>query len=314
MTQAKADEAPAFVLRCGEPVPAEATRLASAQIDFVLKRLRRLDDDAVHEIRKATKRLRALVRLVRDQLGEQRYRRENRSYRDVARALSGPRDAAVVAKTLRDVEEHVADEVRPRTFRHLRRLVADLRRRTAAEHHVGRRDVQRVARTLERAQARLDRWHLRGTGWAAIEPGLHRLYRRGQSCFDVARRDASDANLHEWRKRVKDLRYVLDLLEPLWPDVVHPLAKEVDQLADALGDDHDLALLRRLVGRQGGDLDGDGPTILGLLDVRRGRLQGVAWALGPRVYQEKPRAFVRRLHGYWDVWQRGDGAGLAAAG
>jgi hypothetical protein len=167
---------------------------------------------------------------------------------------------------------------------------------------------------LERARVRLDGWRIRDH-WAAIEPGLRRVYRRGRACFEVARRDPSDANLHEWRKRVKDLRYLLEVLEPLWADVIGPLAEEVDELADALGDDHDVALLRRLVESHSAGLDGDGRTILELLDVRRGRLQAVAWALGPRVYQERPGAFVRRLRGYWAVWQEpGDGAPGAPAG
>ena len=53
--------------------------------------------------------------------------------------------------------------------------------------------------------------------------------------------------LHEWRKRTKDLRYALELLEPLWPDVMEAFAAEVDDLADLLGEDHDLALLEAFV-------------------------------------------------------------------
>jgi CHAD domain-containing protein len=302
-----------FAVRCDAPSPAEVSRVAREQIGLILFHLRRLDEEAVHEIRKATKRLRALVRLVRDELSERGYRRENRTFRDAARVLSGARDAAVLAHTLAQVSEHLAGEVRPRTLLRLRRAIEERRRRLAAEHPVGRPELQRRERIFERARTRVGRWPIRERGWATIEPGLARIYRKGRRCFELARSDPSDANLHEWRKRVKDLRYALELLEPLWPDVVHALAKEVDELAEALGADHDLALLRRLLEEEYEANDADGDRMLALLDVRRARLQSVAWALGPRVYAEKPGPFVRRLGGYWDACQRAAGALDAAA-
>lgn len=49
--------------------------------------------------------------------------------------------------------------------------------------------------------------------------------------------------LHEWRKRAKDLRYVMELLELMWPEMIHPRAGEVERLESDLGEDHDLAML-----------------------------------------------------------------------
>ena len=57
----------------------------------------------MHETRKALKRLRALVRLLREELGEQAFERENAALRDVARRLAGARDAEVDGEHARRV-------------------------------------------------------------------------------------------------------------------------------------------------------------------------------------------------------------------
>ena len=50
-------------------------------------------------------------------------------------------------------------------------------------------------------------------------------------------------NLHDWRKRVKDLWYQQRLLEETWPGVMKAQAKEAKKLSKLLGEDHDLAVL-----------------------------------------------------------------------
>lgn len=53
-------------------------------------------------------------------------------------------------------------------------------------------------------------------------------------------------NLHELRKRTKDLLYELELLCCVWPEMIGPLVEQAHHLTDLLGDDHDLAVLRAI--------------------------------------------------------------------
>ena len=75
----------------------------------------------------------------------------------------------------------------------------------------------------------------------------------------------------------------------------------LDRLGELLGDDHDLAMLRREVAgdpeRFGGQETID--PLLGRIDQRRQRLERQAMRLGGTVFQEAPDVFVRRLHSYW---------------
>jgi CHAD domain-containing protein len=295
--------AEAFRFQAGEAVPAGVTRIALGQIDAILSHLhgRPPDADAVHEIRKATKRLRALVRLVRDEVGARRYRRENHAFRDAARLLSGARDRAVMTRTLELLGDHGKHGLPTRDLQSIRHA---MKARLHADHRGNGTAARGVAAAVARARNRLARWELSHDGWAALEPGIHRIYRRGRAAWRQARAAPSDEHLHEWRKRVKDLRYVMDLLEPVWTPVMKPFAKEVDELADLLGDDHDLAMLAAAIDADA-DVGRDGRReVMAAIDRHRRKRQDAAWALAPRIYSETPAAFVRRLGTYWKAWQK----------
>jgi CHAD domain-containing protein len=155
---------------------------------------------------------------------------------------------------------------------------------------------------MHHARARVRHWSVPDAGWKALGPGLRRIYGQSRRCWRAAAAKPTVARLHEWRKRAKDLRYALDLLEPVWPGMMKALADEADAIADRLGEDHDLALLRRFareVARNGGSERDQ----LALIDASRRKLQGDAWALAARLYAAPPPRFARQLATYWHAWQ-----------
>ena len=145
-------------------------------------------------------------------------------------------------------------------------------------------------------------WLIPDAGWKALRPGLRRIYGQTRRCWRAAATDPTVARLHEWRKRAKDLRYALDLLEPVWPGVMKALADEADTLADRLGEDHDLALLRRFAREVARDGAGERDQ-LALIDASRRRLQADALALAARIYEAPPSRFAGRLATYWHAWK-----------
>src|SRR5919205_78895 len=79
-------------------------RIARGRIDHAIDELRGRTDStpvqAVHEARKDMKKLRALLRLVRGELGGKTFARENACFRDATRELAGARDSDVMLETL----------------------------------------------------------------------------------------------------------------------------------------------------------------------------------------------------------------------
>ncbi|HEY8923332.1 MAG TPA: CHAD domain-containing protein [Polyangia bacterium] len=252
-------------------------------------------DDTVHEVRKSLKRLRAMLRLLRDVLGEAEYRRENLALRDTARPLAEVRDAKVFIGTI----EALARRRSPRgtvarQLAHLREgLVAH--HRALAERVLGTdRALEATATVLAAVGARAERWPLpQHRGWSLLKPGFERTYRRGRRAWTRARRKGTSEALHEWRKEVKYLLYQLQIVEPAWGASERALARRLDRLADLLGEDHDLAVVRTIV---------SDPVVDRLISARRTALQRQAFALGGRVYQAPTAARLRSLRSGWKRW------------
>ncbi len=158
-----------------------------------------------------------------------------------------------------------------------------------------------VATELIACRSSLDELALDGDGWGLIAPGLHRTYRRGRKRLRSVEEEASVTNLHELRKRVKDLTYQLRLIREADRPMIGALADHAHDLSDHLGDDHDLALLREQAQRRRDAFarPADQRHLLQEIDQRRGELQFAAISLGERIYTEKPKKFTSRLAKRW---------------
>ena len=296
--RAEVRRARAYRLRAGENVSDGVRRIARGQTDLAVEHLDGSAGDgaaAIHEARKAFKRLRALVRLSRDALGDEVYRRENATFRAAGRRLSGVRDAAVMVETLDDVGRRFRDELPDGAFAGLREaLVADAesaREKTAEDQGA----IDDVIATLEAERGRVAAWPLpEHADGGMLAPGFERIYRRGRRALRAARKDTDTEHLHELRKRAKDLWHGAQVMRPAAPKRMKKLAGRAHDLFDVVGEDHDLAVL--LDGaRERADTLAPGELVLldGLVARRRARLQRKALALGRRVYARKPRKMAR---------------------
>jgi hypothetical protein len=318
-------------------------RMALGQLDLAIELL--ANDGAVpagkaiHEIRKALKRLRALIRLLEDELGEQAYARESAVLREAGRRVARARDAEVIVGTL---DELIS--LRPGKLAH-RRGVARLRSRLAAERDaatrgaLGDRETRaQVLGDLRAMRDRVARWSLSDAdGIQAVEPALRRLYRQGARRHRRAMRGRGRARaMHEWRKRVKDLRYAAEMLDRADPaDRVRSgrrggggrrrkrargggqaghlrrVARRADLLGERLGDEHDLVMLAARVraaraaspkaerlGR------GTQRALLKLIARRRKRLRKQALREGKRLYRRTPKEFLSRVRSAYGARRR----------
>jgi hypothetical protein len=302
-----------FTLLDGETSADGMKRMALAQLDLAIELVQGKEDvpseQAVHDTRKALKRVRALVRLLREELGEQAFARENGALRDIARRLAGARDAEVMASTLERLlhnghERRSARRDAAKLRR--RRPVGELRVQLAAERDRatkrGLGDAAARDATLGELYAvrrRVMAWGLpERPGFQLTEPGLRRLYRQGRRRYGRALRakPRDTRALHQWRKRVKDLRYAAQMLG------LRELAGRADDLQERLGEEHDLALLAARVSAPDSPLAGGGKRrsrarkgVLKLIARRRARLRKQALREGRRLYEHKPKRFAKRM-------------------
>ena len=303
-----------YRLKRGESAPEGVRRMAAEQLDKALEHLACQDgkrDKHIHEARKATKRLRALVRLVRRELEDEVYALENQCYRDAGQRLSELRDATVLVETLDRLVESLGEDVPKSRFARVRAWLVERRDLAYGQAASSDRVAQEVIADLTQARERLEDWNLQRQGWGGIRVGLQRIYARGRRDFAAAYALPSDEAFHDWRKQAKYLWYHTQILENIWPSVMQALTGELDQLGELLGQDHDLAVLRTTV-RAEFPRAGATATLRALesrIGEVRARKQAEARLLAERIYLEQPRDFTRRLRGYWRVWQAEQSAG-----
>ncbi len=298
----------AETLKRNKPGTRRARRIVRDQIDVALEALepRAIRDSSIHAARKELKKARATLRLLRDTLGKRTYRRENAAIRDAARPLSEVRDGRVLLDALSSLMKYYGAPASALPLTRFKRLLN--RQRTQAQKEILERPgpLQGVRKTLREVRSRSKRWPVGRRGWTVLGAGLKRTYSGGRNALKQAKTAPTDEHLHEWRKQTKYFWHELQILEPIWPGPLGELAEESHKLADLLGDDHDLAVLRQraVEARHSFPSEASHRTFLALIDRCRAGLQERALTIGQRLYDERPGALTARLGKHWRDWRR----------
>jgi len=296
----------AYRLERGESVIAGLKRVVQDEFESASTQLadHKADrDEAIHEARKSIKKARALLRLVRAELGGD-YPRENARLRDIARGLSAFRDDFALIETFDDLKKRFRVETRNR-LRPIRAGLVRTRSKRGRSLAVGI-VLDHAAAALANAARRVGDWPLRTDGFAALGPGLENTYRAGRAALKLVREDPRPDSYHDLRKRVKDHWYHIRLLESVWSGAMTAYEKSLKDLETWLGDDHNLAVLRErivtdpaLYGEQK-DID----LTFDLISKYQIELRQQSLSLAERIYEEKPSAFTLRMRHLWDIWRQ----------
>jgi CHAD domain-containing protein len=290
-----------YRLEADESVPKELRRIVREEIEssgeYLAGKKAGGPDEAIHEARKSLKKIRAVLRLVQPEIGAI-YDKENTALGTIAADLSEIRDAAAILETFDTLPG--AEEFGP-----VRHALVERKKRTDASKD---RDavIQEAVLALRKLEKRIKTWPLKTSGFAALAPGLELRYRRGRRAMKAAAAEQTPEYFHEWRKRVKDHWYHIRLLESLWTDEMQAREKSLKELETWLGDDHNLFVMRSLISGEPATF-GEPAMLDALLDAiekRQNELRSNSLSLGARLYDDKPKAFVRRIEHLWKEWQR----------
>ncbi|WP_226664745.1 CHAD domain-containing protein [Microbulbifer aggregans] len=217
-------------------------------------------DDAIHQVRKHCKKIRALVRLIRTATPatEQLYRFENAHFRQIAEVLSGSRDPASLHNAL-------TKQLEAKRFPATVALL--LARIDTTESDQALAQAQQL---LEQGLERIEHWDLQPLRNKDLLRGYTVSYRRAYKAMQAAFAEGDDEHFHTLRKRVKDQWYHSRLMKKRKPRQIGRRCKHLNKLASDLGDWRDLRLLRAFVAFTGDQLDGE---LIPLLDQAQLRLE-----------------------------------------
>ncbi|RLQ86895.1 CHAD domain-containing protein [Notoacmeibacter ruber] len=293
-----------YQLKIDRPLIEAVRKEGDKQLRKAAESIREGDDleEAVHDLRKRMKKVRALLRLVRPGL-EKTYQIENKACRDVARPFSEIRDAQVLPTTIARLRDVFAanDEAR-QLFKPLEAW-GDAHRQEILDDADLKERRQEAADTIEKIRERFHEIELDCAPEKALRKGVAKSYGRARDGLSEAIVSSDAELLHDWRKRLKYHWYHMRLLRDIWPDAMDTRIAALDRLTDILGTDHDLVVLLERLRAD----DPDGLTkearrgLEVLLATHSTSLRVEAFRLAPLLLVEKPRAHGRRMAGLWRV-------------
>jgi CHAD domain-containing protein len=257
------------------------------------------DAEAVHELRKALKRWRALLRLLARPLGEHADQMRAEA-RELMRALSGARDAQSSLDALADLRK--ADvPFSPASMDTIQQRLSEIKQ--AAEQTSFTKNMRdRLSRYLDYATLSLERWPIKAIDFDTVADGLISTYRRARQLVPDNWLEADAEHLHDLRRRVVEHRHQMDLMEPLWPRLGQVWAEEAQRLRNRLGACQDLAVFTGLTAPHQ-PLSHWRSRLAPVIEARRSAHLKTAARLAGRLFAEKPKAFRRRLTALWSARQ-----------
>jgi triphosphatase len=211
------------------------------------------DPEELHDMRVATRRLRAALKLYANALPK-RAERYERDLRWVAGALG----------EVRDLDVHLArlHEEASRNGEVLEEVVALLRERRveARRRMLEALDSNRYERLLATFSGTLRRGHSPAPSAPILEVAPDLLKDRYKKVRKVAKKLSEDSppeHFHDLRKKGKRLRYALEPLQEIYGKPAHKMVKLLKKIQDDLGDHQDLIVAAGLMEELG--VAGDRP-------------------------------------------------------
>lgn len=295
--------------RAGETLAEAVDRVVQEQFAIALAVVDTPPDQqaaAVHGTRKALKRLRAMLRLVRDSISLDCYHTDNAMLKLIAAELGSVRDTWVMADILDRLLPHDPD-----TSRTVLSLVSRLQERYITESKAlleNNAQMKAIVEQLEHVRDHSNHWTIASGEhdkpiaheFASIELGVQRVYKRGRRGMRIIADSPTDTLLHVWRKRAKYLRHQVEALNVLDPENMQRYETELEQLTDLLGDDHDLAVLVTRLNDDPALVDGlELEPVLEAIGRKRHDLQAEAIDIGGRFFEEPSTDFLDYLREIW---------------
>jgi CHAD domain-containing protein len=234
----------AFRIDFSRPVAEELERVLGEQFEIARVYLDEAGtealDEAVHELRKTTKKLRSVLRLASNAFSRKFRRRQIDALRQIADLLAPDRDAVVLERSLKGACEASLPSVDWSTCP-VGNMLSVQPTATNAVRPVDSDRLDLARALLTRTSTELTNREVGSVDFETLLSGTIRSYRRARRILHALRERTSVALLHDLRKRVKDQLYQIRLLAGLSPVILSKEAAKFKQLADLLGEHHDLA-------------------------------------------------------------------------
>jgi CHAD domain-containing protein len=260
------------------------------------------NDELVHTLRKRVKNLRAILKILRKELGEDFYKKNNFLLRDLNRRSASIRNYFALMKLVQINIDQTEDKSLIEALNLL-----DLRLKSDFQNIKDNTDYKTLFGYYE---SLLDKYHNQlkkvedsSNRFGNVKSGLINIYSEGKELHNECLKNPTDEHLHEWRKSVKDLYYVYFSLIPLWKNVFNAYTKEIKTLSDLLGDVNDYFELNHYI-QTLIDNPFDFSLLFDLIENNRQKLITTSYQLGNRIYANSPETFADQFKLYYSSYKK----------
>ena len=262
-------------------------------------------NDDVHDTRKNFKKIRTVLRLVRSNLGIESFKSENFFYRDAGRKLSDLRDSKVLINTFDKLIKNSEFDATGYDFSIFKNFLLEKHKSISIAKNKKSVLIHSISTDLILARSRVFDWTFTGDDFVIIKKDLKRIYRQGQNMMYAVFNESIKENVHEWRKRAKDLWHSVRILNNIWPEIMNPLASHLEKLSDSLGAANDLFLLKEKIISNESKLNDDAHSkeLINFIDKKIIDSLRDARYIGRKIYSENSKYFVGRIQNYFEIWR-----------
>lgn len=261
-------------------------------------------DEAIHEVRRRGKQVRALLRLIRPAIRDD-FKAIDRSYRDAGRLLAPARDARIVVETFDELFPADDRSVSSETHQAIRSsLEAAAVKEAAIVFEVDGGLTFDATQLLRRGRERASGLRIPQQA-SSIADGTTRTYAQGKGAFDRLTTEPSPTAFHTWRIRVKQRRHQIAYLADFAPSDLSDVHERLYELSDLLGAAHDLVVLGPYLQAAAREVPvKEMRRMLATTDHRRTDLESQASQMGAALFDASPEQIHRSLVTIWETWDR----------
>jgi CHAD domain-containing protein len=245
--------------------------------------------DAVHSYRKALRRARAVLSLVRHALAKRERRAVRQALQDARRSVSAMRDHAVAPDAL---DEAVLDADARATANEVLAQAVAAQPSTA---EIAQRLREGAARTVAQVEA-LEAALPRTIELDTLIRGVRDVYAAAREARRRAKSGADPREFHRWRRRTKELVFQLQLLARWAGERTCAVRDRFADVGDALSEGVDLVMLGEFIATYGhGIATVRLAAVEDAIAAQRDAAMAQARVASRGVFARRPKRFAARL-------------------
>ena len=291
-----------FSITNNEEISVAAHRVLSEQYNLIIDACSNQDSphESIHDTRKSYKRIRAVLRLIKPDISAEVYDREKRLLRELSGKFANARNLHVFAEEFDTIMKAGILKLPATTENEIKSFFKE-REEETLKILLDLNLFEVVGKKNEEARDRVAAVDFSSLGPHTIYKGVSNVFAWGQKQMIHSQQFPTDDNLHEMRKRMKALMYLVRLIKDVSPDFFNGYYKGLKSASLALGEDHNMAEMLNYIDTIGDEIlpEEEKKRIHEYITSQRQQIQVDVWPLIAKLYTGQADEFSKRIKAYW---------------